>query len=248
MIWVLSFFCFSRKDIKVRYTAVVYRNQQGCVPISDFSANLTAMGFIQGDVIEVLLSTISAEDVPNVAPMGVWVQEGPRLIIRPYQDTQTARNIENNGNAILNLSQDPNLFLSFAFKEELHQIQQAEFDKAKKVKAPRIRGVSGFIEVIAAPVQTAQLAAPFKEFECTIQHIDLASSFPIVFSRSRSAAIECVIYATKIRALHRTDPITTKLMTQQIDERHDLVKRIAPKTPAAEVIHKVESLLPLWMK
>jgi hypothetical protein len=78
--------------------------------------------------------------------------------------------------------------------------------------------------------------------------VELTSAFPLVHSRARSAAIECVIHATKIRALHRVDPNTIKRLTHQIDKLNDLVERIAPQSPSAEVIHHVENLLPKWIK
>ncbi len=209
---------------------------------------MTQIGFVDGDVVEVLLTTISEDDIPNAAPMGVWIQEGPRLMIRPYEDTKTAHNIENNGDAVLNLSQDPQLFLLLAFKEELPHPEQVVFESAKTVKAPRIKGVSGFIEVIVKPRSGAEFAARFKEFECSVQHVELTSSFPRVYSRAQSAAIECIIHATKIRALHRTNPTMTERLAHQIDELRGLVERIAPNSSSAKVIHRVEALLPKWIK
>jgi hypothetical protein len=180
--------------------------------------------------------------------MGVWVDLDSQLAVRPYQETQTARNIENTGEGVLNLSQDPELFLLFAFKEELRQVHTVEYVSAKTVKAPRISGVDGFVEVTAEPLQSADVAAPFKEFVCTVKYMEAASRFPLVFSRSRSAAIDCVIYATKIRALHRSDPIAVKHLSHQIEELQVLVERIAPKSSAADVIRKVEALLPIWIR
>jgi hypothetical protein len=180
--------------------------------------------------------------------MGVWVDLDSHLTVRPYIETQTAQNIESNGEAVLNLSQDPELFLSFAFKEELRQVHSVEYVSSKIVKAPRISGVDGFVEVTTEPSRPADVSAAFKEFLCTVQFVEASSKFPVVFSRSRSAAIDCVIYATKIRALHRSDPITVKQLSHQIEELQILVERIAPKSPAAGVIRKVEALLPKWIK
>ncbi|MFX1404535.1 MAG: DUF447 domain-containing protein [Promethearchaeota archaeon] len=209
---------------------------------------LPKLGFINGEVVEVLLTTISAKGEPNTAPMGVWIEKGPRLALKPYQETQSARNMEITGEAVLNLSQNPELFLSFAFKEELRQLQSVEYVSAKTVKPPRLFGANAFVEVTVKPKHSPESAVPFKEFLCTVQHVEITSKFPMVFSRSRSAAIECVIYATKIRALHKTDPITVKHLAHQIGEYYAFVERIAPQSPAAEVIRKVEALLPKWIK
>jgi hypothetical protein len=194
------------------------------------------------------LTTISQEGIPNAAPMGVWVGQGASLTIRPYDETQTAHNVESSGEAVINLSQDPQLFLAFAFKEELPFSQQVAFESAKTVKAPRISGVSGFVEVTLKRQHQAKSVNSYKEFVCAVQHVELASAFPLVHSRARSAAIECVIHATKIRSLYHSDPSSVRRLAHQIDELHGFVERIAPQSPSAEVIRRVESLLPKWMK
>jgi hypothetical protein len=180
--------------------------------------------------------------------MGVWVQKGPSLTIRPYEDTQTARNIENNGHAVMNLSQDPHLFLNLAFKKELPHSEPVLFESAKIVKAPRIKGVSGFVEILVQPKAKVESAAQFKEFECQVQHVELTTNYYQVYSRARSAAIECIIHATKIRALYKTNPTATKRLAHQINELQNFVERVAPQSPSAAVIQQVEQLLPKWIK
>ncbi len=209
---------------------------------------LTQIGFLEGDVVEVLLTTVSGDDEPNGAPMGVWVQKGPSLTICPYEDTQTARNLENNGHAVMNLSQDPHLFLHLAFKKELLHLEPVLFESAKTVKAPRIKGVSGFVEVLAQSKEEVESDAKFKEFDCQVLHVELTTNYSPVFSRARSAAIECIIHATKIRALYRTNPTEIKRLVYQIDELQNFVERVAPHSPSAAVIQQVEQLLPKWIK
>ena len=180
--------------------------------------------------------------------MGVWVQKGPSLAIRPFDDTQTAHNIEKIGHAVMNLSQDPRLFLTLAFKKELPQAEPILFESAKTVKAPRIKGVSGFVEVLVQPKAKTEAASQFIEYECQVQHVELTPAYFLVYSRTRSAAIECIIHATKIRALYRTDPTAVKRLAHQIDELQTFVERVAPHSPSAEVIQQVEQLLPKWIK
>jgi hypothetical protein len=116
------------------------------------------------------------------------------------------------------------------------------------VKAPRIKGVSGFVEVLAQLKTDVKSTAPFKEFDCQVQHVELTTNHPQVYSRARSAAIECIIHATKIRALYRLDPTATKRLIHQIDALQDFVERVAPHSPSADVIKQVTQLLPKWIK
>jgi hypothetical protein len=220
---------------------------RGGVRITDFSKTLHEIGFVEGDIIEVLLSTISEQNEPNAAPMGVWVQKGPELQLRPYSTTRTAQNLEKTGHAVINLSQDPQLFLQLAFKEELPESIPVRFVPSVRVKAPRIQSASGFIEVDVTPQESTPKNFQYTEFVCNIRLVELTSASTMGYSRSRSAAIEAIILATKIRALQPDARIVQKT-THQIDELSALIERIAPESPSAEVIHRVKSLLPLWNK
>lgn len=207
---------------------------------------LLAMGFIEGDLVEAILTTISEDKQPNAAPMGIWVQPESTLIIRPYTDTQTAHNIAQTGEAVINLTQDPRIFLALAFKKELPTLERPEFEAAKKVQAPRLQGMNGYLEVKLIPKGPETSASPFKEFICSIQRIDTASALPMVHSRTRCAAIECVIHATRIRALYREDEEATRMLVSQFDALRNLVDRIAPNSPSAEVIQTITRLLSRW--
>lgn len=221
---------------------------RGGVRISDFAMMLSKIGFVEGEVVETILSTFSKQEQPNAAPMGVWVGKESSLLIRPYQETQTALNLENNPDAVINLTQNPELFLATAFKQELSDIETVVFEPAKVVDAPRIRGVEGVLEVTMTPEKKGDSMLPFKEFVCDVKHIDFIKQAPLGYSRSRSAAIESVIHATKIRAFYRSDPNKAKRLALQIDGLHELVERIASKSPSAEVIRRIQSLLPKWIK
>ncbi|MFX1564749.1 MAG: DUF447 domain-containing protein [Promethearchaeota archaeon] len=218
---------------------------RGGVHITDFSKTLSEIGFVEGDIIEVLLSTISEGGEPNAAPMGVWVKKGPELYLRPYSNTRTAQNLKRTHTAVINLSQDPHIFLQLAFKEELPLSTPIQFVPSVRVKAPRIQSASGFIEVEAALQDPIPKGAQYTEYVCDIRLVELTSASTMGYSRARSAAIEAVLLATKIRAFQR-DSTLVRSTNQQIDQLSDLVERIAPNSPSAEVIRSIKSLLPLW--
>lgn len=212
------------------------------------SEQLEKMGFVEGDVVEAIITTISADQEFNAAPMGVWVHPDYQLIIRPYEGTQTASNIQQVGEAVINITHDPLVFLVTAFKEELSTPLQYEFEPAIKVKAPRLTGMSGYLEVTVEPQSDSEETPRYKELLCNLRHIEISSPFPVVLSRARCAAIECVIHATRIRVFHTIDEATTQRLVHRIEDLNTLVNRIAAKSPAAEVIQKVIELLPRWTK
>ncbi|MFX1581117.1 MAG: DUF447 domain-containing protein [Promethearchaeota archaeon] len=195
--------------------------------------------------MEVLLSSISENGQPNAAPMGVWVKKGPELHLRPFSNTRTAENLEKTGTAVINLSQDPHLFLQLAFKDEFSESMPIQFVPSVRVKAPRIQSASGFIEIDVRVQDSSLKSTQYKEFVCDIRLVELTSASTMGYSRSRSAAIEVVLLATKIRALQQ-DSTFIRNTSQQINQLSDLVERIAPDSPSAEVVRRVKSLLPLW--
>ncbi|MFX1301546.1 MAG: DUF447 domain-containing protein, partial [Promethearchaeota archaeon] len=218
----------------------------GCIIVN--SEQLEKMGFVEGDIVESIVTTISKDQEFNAAPMGVWVHPDQQLIIRPYEGTQTASNIQDVGDAVINITHDPHVFLITAFKEELSSATQLEFEPATKVKAPRLAGMSGYLEVTIEPKLVEDDTPRYMELLCTLKHIEIASPFPLVLSRARCAAIECIIYATRVRAFHAIDEATTQKLVNRIDDLRTLVDRIAAKSPAAKVIQKVIEILPRWTK
>lgn len=218
----------------------------GCITVN--SEQLEMMGFVEGDVVESIITTISVDQEFNAAPMGVWIHPDHQLIIRPYEGTQTASNIQEVGEAVINITHDPQVFLLTAFKEELSSSTQFAFEPATKVKAPRLAGMSGYLEVTVEPKLVEEETPRYRELVCTLQHIEISSPFPVVLSRARCAAIECVIHATRVRAFHTIDEATTQRLLHRIEDLRILVNRIAAKSPAAEVIQQVIEMLPQWTK
>ena len=79
------------------------------------------MGFIPFQVVESVVSTLSGQGNPNAAPMGIWIEEGPKLLLRPFQETQTARNLTDEMAAVINVTDDPRIFFTTAFKDEFKE-------------------------------------------------------------------------------------------------------------------------------
>lgn len=195
------------------------------------------MGFIPGTVVETILSTIASDGTPNVAPMGVWVQPGANLVIRPYAETQTARNLLEVLEAVINITDDSRIFFNTAFKRR--DSETFFFDPAKSVRPLRLRGMLGYLEVdIEEPLKPQEVENP-PEYECRIKEVEAPSRLPQVHSRARFAAIESVIHATRIVALSDSDPDLTERLYTLIQEYHSLVHRIAPNSIHSGVVDDV---------
>jgi hypothetical protein len=149
---------------------------------------------------------------------------------------------------VINITHNPHIFLSTAFKEELPALKHPSFEAASNIGAPRLQGMSAYLEIQVNPYHTDEPSARFQEYSCTVKHIEVAAPFPVAYSRARCAAIECIIHATRIRALYRVDDRITQNLLEKITKLHDLIKRIAPESPSATVIQHVIDLLPLWTR
>ncbi len=197
------------------------------------------MGFTPGTVVETILSTISSEGTPNVAPMGVWVQPGANLVIRPYAETQTARNLLEVPEAVINITDDSRIFFNTAFKRRGTDTEVFFYDPAKSVRPPRLRGMLGYVEVeIEEPLKPEEVGNPL-EYECRIKEVEAPSRLPQVHSRACFAAIESVIHATRIVALSDSDPDQTERLYRLVQEYHRLVHRIAPNSVHSGVVDDV---------
>lgn len=206
------------------------------------------MGFTAGDVVETIVTTLSSNEVPNAAPMGVWIDSGARLTLHPYEGSTTAENINQTGVAVVNITHNPQIFLATAFKEELPGLKIPPYEPAKEISAPRLQGMSAYVELETNVKQKEEPSARFREYSCGVKHLEVAVPFPVVHSRARCAAIECIIHATRIRALHLVDDRITQTLQSKINELYEVVKRIAPESPSATVIKQVVDLLPRWIR
>jgi hypothetical protein len=215
---------------------------------------LSRLGFAPKEVVEVILTTVAADGSPNAAPMGVWVYEDWSLALRPFRDTLTARNLTGVPEAVMNITNDPYMFFRTAFKQEAGVGAALSFDPSKSVKAPRLRGMLGYIEVRLKPHGSRQVTSVLKsepdvmEFECSVCKVDAPAQPPVVYSRARCAAIEAVIHATRIRALHSVDPAKSKQLLARIQECSALVQRVAPESTHARVVEQTLRLVQWWMK
>jgi len=221
--------------------------------IPSMSSLLSHLGFAPGEVVEVILTTVAADGLPNAAPMGVWVHEDWSLSLRPFRDTLTARNMTEIPEAVINITNDPYIFFRTAFKEETAGGEELSFEHAKSVKAPRLRGMLGYIEVSLKPSESQQaVSAPKSEpdvmqFACFVRKVDAPARPPAVHSRARCAAIEAVIHATRIRALHTVDPARSKQLLARIQESLALVQRVAPGSTHTKVVEETLRLVQRWM-
>jgi hypothetical protein len=144
-------------------------------------------------IIESIVTTIAADGTVNCAPMGVeWGEDA--IILKPFLETATYRNVVPSGAAVVNLTDDVRLFARGAISNP----------QPPTVPATRVRGV-----VIAdccswreLEVRAVDSTPPRSRIETAVVHRGHRREF-IGFNRASHAVLEAAIYATRLHILPR---------------------------------------------
>ena len=240
-----------------------------------FDSLLLEMGFIPGQVVEAILTTVSGGGESNAAPMGVWVKGGEAdmpgmrvvLMLRPFADTRTARNLSEIGDAVINLTWDPRIFFYTAFKGLDAVVEEGgggtygggaamyrpTYEPSRRVKAPRLGGMLGYVEVETERAEwegeDGDEGVPGRLcFLCRVRLVEAPLRRPVAYSRARFAAIECVIHATRVQALRRSNPEEARRLTALIQEYNKLVERTAPGSEYRHITQATLRLASRWIE
>lgn len=73
-------------------------------------------------IYESIITTVSADGTPHIAPFGVQWQQG-LVMIAPFRPSTTLQNIEATGTAVLNLTDDVRVFAAAIAKKTLFEIK-----------------------------------------------------------------------------------------------------------------------------
>lgn len=142
-------------------------------------------------IIETIVTTIAEDGRINCAPMGVeWGDEA--IILKPFLETATYRNVTATRTAVVNLTDDVRVFAQAAISNPSYPT----------VAATAVRGV-----VLAEccswrelEVRSIDSTPPRSRIETTVVHRGFNREF-IGFNRARHAVLEAAIYATRLHLL-----------------------------------------------
>ncbi len=142
-------------------------------------------------IIESIVTTVDADGRVNCAPMGVeWGDEV--IVLKPFLDTATYRNVIATQAAVVNLIDDARVFARAAISNPEYPTKPASV----------VRGV-----VLADGCSWRELAVrsidstpPRSRIEMGVVHRGFTREF-IGFNRARHAVLEAAIYATRLHLL-----------------------------------------------
>ena len=142
-------------------------------------------------IIESILTTRDARGTVNFAPMGVeWGED--EIVIKPFLDTTTFRNLEATRAAVVNLTDDVLLFAQGA-------IATVQFPAAPAVVVPGVvlEAACSWREVT---VHAIDATPPRARIVTRVVHRGFRQEF-LGFNRARHAVLEAAILATRTHLL-----------------------------------------------
>jgi uncharacterized protein len=156
-------------------------------------------------ILETIVTTIDAAGVVNVAPMGVeWGTDA--IVLKPFLDTATFRNVTAVGAAVVNLVDDVRVFARAAISNPSYPTSPA-----LAVTGVRLSDCCSWREL---RVQSIDRTPPRSRIETTVVHRGVLREF-IGFNRACHAVLEATIYATRLHLLAR-DVVDQELARLQV--------------------------------
>jgi len=144
-------------------------------------------------IVETIVTTVGADGTVNCAPMGVeWGEDS--IVLKPFLDTATCRNVVATGVAVVNLTDDCRVFARAALSNP----------GEPTVPAAVVRGVvlADACSWREVEVRSVDDGPPRARIETRVVHRGVGREF-IGFNRAAHAVLEMAIHATRVHLLPR---------------------------------------------
>jgi hypothetical protein len=148
-------------------------------------------------IIETIVTTVAPDGAINCAPMGVeWDpdEDGDTIVLKPFLETATYRNVIATRAAVVNLIDDVRVFARAAISNPEYATEPAA-----SVRGVVLADACSWREV---SVRAIDSTPPRSRIETAVVHHGTRREF-IGFNRARHAVLEAAIYATRVRMLPR---------------------------------------------
>jgi uncharacterized protein len=144
-------------------------------------------------IVETIVTTVAEDGTVNCASMGVEWGEGA-VVLKPFLDTTTYRNLVATRAAVVNLVDDVRVFARAAISNP-----QYATVPAASVHGVVLADCCSWREV---EVRAIDSTPPRSRIEAAVVHRGVRREF-IGFNRARHAVLEAAIYATRLHLLPR---------------------------------------------
>jgi hypothetical protein len=145
-------------------------------------------------ILETIITTVADDGAVNCAPMGVeWGED--MLVLKPFLETVTYRNVLATRVAVVNLTDDVRVFARAAIANPPYPTVPAV-----AVHGVMLADCCSWREV---EVQSIDSTPPRARIEARVVHHGMRREF-VGFNRARHAVLEAAIYVTRLHLLPRT--------------------------------------------
>jgi hypothetical protein len=156
-------------------------------------------------IIESIITTLDSQGAINFAPMGVeWGDD--LIVVKPFLETTTFRNIQATGAAVVNLTDDVVLFAQAAISSP-----QYPAGPATVVRGAVLDAACSWREL---EVRSIDATPPRSRIETRVVHHGTRREF-LGFNRARNAVLETAILSTRLHLIPRAE-IESELAKLQI--------------------------------
>ena len=148
-------------------------------------------------IIETIVTTMAADGQVNCAPMGVeWdpTVEPESIVLKPFLETATYRNVSATRAAVVNLIDDVRVFARAAISNPSYETVPAQ-----AVKGVVLADACSWRELEVTAIDSTP---PRSRIQTRTIHRGVRREF-IGFNRARHAVLETAIYATRVHLLAR---------------------------------------------
>jgi len=226
-----------------------YSRRKESRTIEEMPASLNQLGLAKGNVYETILSTYEAHGRSTAAPMGIIPKSSRRFVIHIFKRTLTFKNLKRLRCGVANLTNDPEIFYKTAFKQTSgsRSLEARWFEKARAVKAPRLRSTDASIEFKIDKIE--DLDDMRSRVTCEVAHIDLRRPLPSGYCRGAFAAIECIIHATRIQQYLSEGRLDhAKKLIALVSYYRDLAERVSPGSKYVSIIRQICGQIDRWRR
>ena len=148
-------------------------------------------------IYETLISSISTNGEPDIAPMGLkFSEEFEEFILYPFKSAKTYRNLVEVGEGVVNITRDPRLFVLGCLPELKHELLK-DLERSKLVKAPRLRDSEAYIEFKVKEVRERSVNRVEMTCEPVTAYLGDLRIEP--YSRAVYALIEASVNASRVK-------------------------------------------------
>lgn len=199
---------------------------------------LMRSGFTEGGIVEIVLVTKNGDGSPNASPMGVKLVDC-YFELKSYTCSKTYENLKRGGLATVNVTHDPGIFLATAFKDEIRN---------QPIILPDLTLSIADSSITVKITKEITHTKDWSIFHAIPNKIVIKRRHPIVYCRGRSAAIEAIIHATRVKVfIGRGKDSVVGDLTRKIDECREVVQRVSPiGSPECLVMDELSILLEKW--